>query len=102
MKLTLKDRIILPNIFPTEWKFETLIILEDIKKKLQITQKEVEEFEIKTEWQSIKWNNKWVTKQFDIEFTEIEITTLWDIFKKLSDEWKLSIDFLELYKLIVK
>ena len=102
MKLTLKDRIVLPGIFPKEWKFETLILIEDIKNKLQITQKELEKFEIKTEWQSIQWNSEWAKKEFDIEFTESEKNTLWNIFKKLSDEWKLSVDFITLYKLFVK
>lgn len=102
MKLTLKDRIILPNIFPKEGKFETLIIIADIQKKITITQEEIEKYEISSEGSSIKWNEKGVKAEFEIDISESEKNALGDILKKLSDESKLSVDFVEYYKMFAK
>ena len=106
MKLTLKDKIILSGLLPKEGSFEKLIIINDIQKKLTLTQEEIVEYEVETitivEKQSIKWNEKWINAEFEIEFSEIELKNISDTFLKLSEENKLTMDLLDLYKLFVK
>ena len=59
MKLSLKNRLILEAILPKEGKFETLIVVQDIRKKITITQEEIVGFEIKsTDNGAISWNEK--------------------------------------------
>lgn len=103
MKLSLKNRLILEAILPKEGKFETLIVVQDIRKKITITQEEIVGFEIKsTDNGAISWNEKWVKSEVDIEFSEIETSEISKALKKKSDDEKLNIDDIELYKAFVK
>lgn len=102
MKLSLKDRITLPQLFPKEGKFETLIIISDINKKILLTQEEIEKYEIVSEENSVRWNKEGINAEFDINFTESEKNTIGNILKKLSEDEKLPVDFLDMYKLFVK
>jgi len=102
MKIKLIDRITLPTIFPEKSSFEKLIIVADIQKKVAITQEEVKEFEIQSENDMIKWNEKGGTTEFDIDFTESETNLISDLLKKLSTDESLTARTLQLYKLFVK
>lgn len=103
MKLKLIDRLTLPTIFPQKSSFEKLIIIDDIKKKIALTQKEIKDFEIETTTENtIKWNEKASTKEFDIEFTESEVNMIADQLKKLSKEEALTARTFQLYKVFVK
>lgn len=103
MKLSLKNRLLLEVMLPKEGKFETLIVVSDIRKKIAITQKEIVEFEIKSlDSGGITWNHMWVKSEIDIEFSEIEISEIAKTLKKKSDDEKLLVDDIELYKMFVK
>ena len=89
MKLTISDKIILPTILPTEAKYEALICIRDIKKKMEITQEDVKEFNIRTlENGSVSW--KVSDKTFDYKFTEMEKQTILNSLKKLDNPEKMT------------
>lgn len=102
MQLTFLERVLLSNLLPREGKFETLLILEDVRKKIEVTQDEVKKYDVKTVDNMIQWNPEGAKSTFDIEFTEAESNAIKDIFKKLSDSEKLSTEQLPLYKMFVK
>src|SRR3990167_3828113 len=98
MKLTISDKILLPTIFPAEAKYEALICIRDIKKKMEITQEDVKEFNIQTlENGSVSW--KVSDKTFDYKFTEMEKQTILNSLKKLDEQEKLTEQLLPLCKL---
>ena len=102
MKLSLVNRIILSSSLPKEGKFETLIILEDVKNKVKITQEELAEYEIKSlETGGLSWNEKGVSAELEVTFTEAEKGEIVKILKKMSEEEKLTTDHVPLYKLFV-
>ena len=103
MKLSLKNRLILEAILPKEGKFETLIVVQDIRKKITITQEEIVGFEIKsTDNGAISWNEKGVKSEVDTEYSEVETSETAKASTKKSDDEKLNIDDIELYKAFVK
>ena len=103
MKLSLKNRLLLDAMLPKEGKFETLIVISDIRKKITITQKEVVDFEIKSlDSGGIGWNEKGIKAELDVEFSEIESSEIAKVLKKKSEDEKLSMDDVELYKEFVK
>ena len=76
MKLNLQQRISLLGYLPKEWKFETLVILKDIIKKIEITQDEIAKYEIKSEGNNILWNVEGVKSELELEFTELETSEI--------------------------
>lgn len=102
MKLTLKDRLVLPGTFPKEGSFTQLILARDIQKKLEITQDEIKEFEIKgleTGW--LVWNKKGAEEEFEIDFTELENNFIVENLKRLNDGNKLTAELLDVYQSFV-
>lgn len=56
MKLNVLERVILPNILPTESNYVTYKIVNDLKLQLAFTEEEFVKFEIKTENKTINWS----------------------------------------------
>lgn len=101
MKLNLQQRISLTGYLPKEWKFETLVILKDIIKKIEITQDEIAKYEIKSEGNNIFWNVEGAKTEFELEFTELEKSEIKKALKKASDGEILQMRDLPLYELFV-
>lgn len=93
------ERILLWNILPIEWSFETLILVEDIRKKIEFTTEQIEEIGLKTleNWQ-ITWDDK-NEKDVEIKFSEAEKNLIKEELKKLSETKKLKANMITLYKL---
>jgi len=102
MNLTLKDRILLVGILPSEGSFDKLILVTDIKKKILITQDELKTYGITVDGNSTSWNDEGGKAKFDIEFTEAEQNLIAKTLKDMSATDKLNLDSLELYKLFVQ
>jgi hypothetical protein len=103
VELSLMERFSLIQILPTEGKFEDLIVSEDIKSKIKITQDEIKEFEIRTEvvgdYISTKWNEEKINgKVWSYEFSSLESSLIKTLLKKISDSEKLNLSQLKLYK----
>lgn len=89
MKLKLAERITLMGMFPEQNSFENLILKKDLMNKIEVTQQEVTDYEIRTENNSIKWNASGITSELEISFTQAEKNYLKSIVEKLSKEEKI-------------
>ncbi len=102
-KLTVYDRLTIPAYLPQEASFKESIIIRDLKLKLQITQKEIEKFDINGgPGGTITWNTE-KDKGIPVDLTELEIGTIRDSFKVLDEKKKVPTDprFIELYQKFV-
>ena len=103
LKLKVYDRVSIPALFPERSTYDQGIILNDLRKKLMLTQEEVEEKKvIEREDGRLQWN---VEKDAEvvIDLTKAEFKALVKAFKKASDGGNLpnSKRMLELYELVV-
>jgi hypothetical protein len=101
IKLTLLDRLMIPNILKKEGNYSQMIINKDITQKCQLTQKELKEFEIIEFGNQLRWNEKGSKASFLIEFSELELNEIREGLKKLNDENKLSVDLVPIYEIFV-
>lgn len=102
MKLKLLDRIILKGLLRTEGSFIDLTIRKDLVEKIDISQEEIKEFEIKTVGNSLEWSTEASEKEFEYDLTDLETNAVVEQLKKLDKEEKLSSDHMNLYALFVK
>lgn len=101
--LTLLDRIALPGILPTKAGYEKLIIAEDLKKKIQLTQEELEVYQIvQTPTGGLAWKvPEGKEDAFTYEFTALEKNLIKEELKTLNDKNELLKDYLSLYTMFV-
>ena len=105
MKLSVKDRIVFAGLYPKNYNLIEGTLLKDIKQKVEITQDEIKDFEIKTtqvdKITRFNWNTE---KKTDIEivFTEMEINFLKERVKELDKEKKLNDEIIDLAQKIIK
>lgn len=95
--MDIKNRIVLMNILPTEWTLTDMIIIKELKEKLNFSQEEIEKREIKTNenW-SISWK-EWEDKT--INFSEIEKIIINKTLKDLDVKWKVTEQHIELFNI---
>ena len=102
-KLTLLERVILPNILKKETDYKTLIINKDIDGKCKLTQDEIKKYEMKVNDQGgLSWNEAGAKKEFEIEFTKMEKLEIKLALQKLDEDKKLTVEFVGLYEKFVK
>ena len=75
MILTIKDRIVMPELFPERGGMLEMILVKSIADKVALTSKEITDFSIVQEGDSIKWNQSKDTG-VEIEFEKSEIELL--------------------------
>ncbi len=95
MKLTIKDRMLISQLYPKEGNLISQILVKDISKKVKITQEDIDKYEIKSDKGSINWNLK-KEKEIEVDFTDKEIELLKEQVEKLDKENKITQDNLEL------
>jgi len=100
--LTVLERILIPNILKKESDYKSLIVTNDLKKKVQLTQDEIKKFELRTEGQSLVWNEKGSKCITQYSFTEFEKLEIKLALQKLDEEKKLSVELISLYEKFVK
>lgn len=96
VKFTIKDRIVLPPILPSQGSYSDMIVRRDLIEKITLTQEELTEFEIKTEDNRITWNEE-KQRDFEIDLTELEYTLTKEALEKLDTNKEITDDFVELY-----
>lgn len=96
--LTLIERIILFNLLPQQGDFKSLIIVDDIRKKIGLNQLEIEKYEVKTEGKGVSWNEKGDKAKFDYEFTSLEKNEIKLCFEEINKSKKATIGMLPLLK----
>jgi hypothetical protein len=105
MKLTLKadQRFILGSTIPDKGDFQTLLIYKEVKERIALDSKDMENFGFTPIGNSITWNKEKVEKDKGIEykFTPAEVEAIADIFRKMSEEKELQMIHLDLYKSFV-
>lgn len=101
-KLQMIDRITLPSVLPTKGGFEKLIVVEDIKKKIMLTQEDIEKYTISSRGDKIFWTiPEGEQDEFEYEFTSLELSLLKEALKELDTKQELTTDMTGLYKLFV-
>lgn len=100
MELSLKNRVVLSLILPTEGSYDKLIIRKDVMKKVELTQEEVTKFEVKQDptTKGIVWKDEEAAK-FEIDFTEAERNYVNGILSEMNTKEKLNLDTVELFTL---
>lgn len=102
VKLKLVDRLTLPAILKKEANYETLIINSDIKKKVEITQQDLIDYQIKTVGEGqVSWSKEANEVEFVYTFSEMEVSKIKEALIELNNSNKLTEDVLGLYKQFV-
>lgn len=90
MNLTVKDRILLPEILPESGNMVEMILVKSIQQKVTITAKEIDYYKIHVnENGNTTWNGEKDTGT-DIKFENSEIEILKSAYNKLDSEKKIT------------
>ena len=100
VKLGVVERLQLPTILPQEGNFLELTMRSDLLDKTNLTQKEIADWNIVAEGQSVKWDDK-KAKEVDFEITGGELEYVRKHIEKLNNENKLTMNTFSLYEKFV-
>jgi len=93
--LTVKERLLISQIYPEKSSLTDQTIVRDIMRKLEITQDEQTEIEFKTMPQGFTWNQE-KEQVKAVEFTDAEINLLKNQVNNLDKEQKVTQQLVEL------
>ncbi|MFX0084348.1 MAG: hypothetical protein ACFFAU_01640 [Candidatus Hodarchaeota archaeon] len=95
VKLTVKDRILIANLYPNEADLVTQILVRDISKKVDFSQEEIKNIELKLAGVGrYVWNSD--APDLEVNFTEKELTLLRNQIGKLDRQKKITQNMLDL------
>jgi len=94
MKLTLKERLTIPRLFPQKGSLLIQMAIRDINEKIRIGSKESKTIDLKPDRGNLTWNPK-KAKDREIDFTDLETNFLKDQVKRLDKEEAITPDILE-------
>lgn len=89
INLNLKDRIVLPEVFPSEGTIQEQITIRDIVNKIAITREDVDAYNIRVEGSTYTFDPNIDTSK-EIEFTAAEYMVMQSACKKLDEEKKIT------------
>lgn len=95
MKLNIKERLVLPTLFPQRSDIATALTMRDIKNKIDISIKEKEEVGLKAKQGRIHWD-KSKARDIDITFNTVELNFLKDQVDRIDKEKNVTEDLLDL------
>jgi len=95
MKLTLKERLMVPRLFPQKGSLLIQMAIRDINTKIAINEKEAKAIGLKSDKGSITWEAK-KSKEKEIDFTDLENNFLKDQVKRIDKEASVTPDILDL------
>ncbi len=98
MKLNVQERLILSRVVPEKGNFETMDTVEKLKEALFLSEKEVEEFELKQNDTSITWNEKG-SKQKEVDLTIKGKALLMKALEELDEKEELNAQQFSIFKL---
>ncbi len=95
MKLTVKDRIIIPELLPTQGGMVDMILVKSISDKVAITAKDVTDLDITQDGTTVTWNQS-KDSGVEINFERSEIDLLKKQIKDLDDSKKITMRIFDL------
>ena len=98
MKLNVQERLILSRIVPEKGNFETMDTVEKLKEALFLSEKEVEQFELKQSDTSITWNEEG-SKQHEVDLTIKGKALIMKALEELDKKEELSMQQFAIFKL---
>lgn len=98
MKLSVKDRVLLPQLFPERSNLLEMMTVSYIQKKIEIGDKESKEIHLRQEGERVVWDDD--AKSRNVEFSETDIKFLDQQVTRLDNERKISLDLLDLCEAI--
>jgi len=93
MKINAVDKIIIPQLFPPQDSILVQMMIRDISRKVELTEKDREAINLKPNpaGPGVIWKNEKVDKtEMEVKFTNAEISFLQDRVKSLDDQKKIS------------
>lgn len=94
--------VLLFDVLPERGDFTTLKIVNDLRMQLAPSEKDIKEFEIKTEGNSVKWNTKGIDTYKEIEIGEKGEDIIISRLKEINDKKELSGKHYSLYEKFVE
>lgn len=99
MKLEIYERLVMANILPEKENLLNMIIIEDIKEKIKLSQEEITKFEIKSDDGKLTWKNDSDSSK-EIEFTEAEISIISNQIDNLDKNKEITTDMVSVIRKI--
>ena len=100
MKVSIKDRLLIGNLYPTHGNILQQTLVRDISKKVEVNQDELNQIKISPldSGQGMKWDPEEANKIGDKEvmFTEAELNLLKEQVSRLDRESKITLGLLDL------
>ncbi len=95
--LNIYERLMIKSILPAQGNVIEVTLINDIKDKVDLTQEEFKEYEIKAVPNGLEWNDQ--DYAIDVEFTDLELGEIRKALKKLDREKKIPADkrFISMY-----
>jgi len=97
--LDTKQKFIIQTILPEKWAYQDIIISEDIRTKIRISQEELIETWMKVTDDWISWA-KTIKKEIDLSNAESEFIK--KLFMELDTKKEITRDMVSVYKIFVK
>lgn len=95
MKLSVKERLLIPRILPRKGNLTNQTLVRDIANKLKFSKKEEKKFGIKKDKGRITWEEK-KAKETEVEFTFTEVQLLKNTIKELDKKEEVTANILDL------
>lgn len=99
MKLSVKDRILFPSLYPQKGSLVEQLLIKDIDSKVSLKQKEITEIKLRDENGKITWEDK-KAKVLDVSFTAPEVDFLKSQVDRLDSAKEITRDIIDLCTLI--
>jgi len=97
MKLNVQERLILSKIIPEKGNFATMDTVEKLKSTLFLSEKEVDEFELKQTDTAITWNEKG-SEAIEVDISDKGVQLLTKVLGELDKEEALSLQHYLIFK----
>lgn len=99
IKLTIKDRVFIPGILPSEGGRFEMISVRDLLSKIEFTSQELDEYGIKATDRGVTWNSDF---EKEVEFSNSEKGILLDALSKADQNGKLPLEFISTWEKLYK
>lgn len=95
VSLTVKDRLVMRNLFPKETNLLTQILIRDMTEKVQLNQKDLDDIDFTVVGTGYKWDED-KAKDIEVSFTDAELKILSDAVNELDKKNKVTQELLDI------